>query len=517
MSNVRNTNLIEKIDEYANNKHYAIVCGDNKHTYSDMKKITDSYALLLIEKMNHKRQEPVIIYMKRGISFVEWMISCLKAGLYYVPIEESVPIDRVAYVARDIQATIVIGDSNTFKRLQGLGENSLIILNSDDYEGNMKIGSIESDGRDFVPSEGNELAYVMYTSGTSGYPKGVKIMMKNLQNLVEAFEEIVYHKYKTSINVGVVASFSFDSSVKQIYSALYYGHCLCIAAEGVKYFGQKIIGYFKAYDISVSDLTPSHLKLLVMQKKYDDCHASTLVVGGEKLRYEVLNKLNERFVKMPQIINVYGPTECCVDVTYHEVVQNDMIKNKKGDVPVGKALKNTRIILRDENKRIIDESMVMGELCIVGKQVGAGYVNITSDAFYIGDYGPEYNSKDLAYVDRNEEIVVIGRTDKQIKINGNRVETEEISFVIRDYLQCECFVMLAHKNERDLLVAFLLRREMTKEQIKDLNEYLKRKLVAYMIPTLYICDEKLPLTINGKIDEREILKNVEKLTSKSQG
>lgn len=510
--------LIKQIDSYALENKIALKMQDNTISYKKLKCDTDEIAKCINNNLG-LFQKPIIIYMTRSVLFIETMIGIVKSGNYYVPLECNIPISRVMDIIIDSRAQNVIVDDNTIKNIDIKAcANKINIINIYDLCNGIGANQIVKEipnayyqnGYRVLYENQDKLIYVIYTSGSSGIPKGVKIKYSNLQNLVESFYKILYHNIPSYSNVGVVASFSFDSSVKQIYCALYYGHCLCIAEDKDKYFGQRLISFFKNNQIEVSDITPTHLKLLIVQQKYDECHVGTLLIGGEKLRYETLYDLECKMKKIPVLINVYGPTECCVDVAYNYISKDKILTQQVGDVPIGNAINNSKIFLRNDNDEIIEESGVIGELCISGMQVGAGYVNVPNIPFVNGEYGKEYRSGDLAYIDDEGKFVIVGRKDKQIKIYGNRIELDEISSVIESVTGCKCYVECLNQPSKVILAAYLIKKQDFIMSLPKLTQQLQKKLPQYMIPKFYMLADKIPLTVNGKVNEKYIIEELEK-------
>lgn len=493
--------ILQKIKEYSYTDKIALNESGIEESFGKLEIISNNMAQYLRKKLNGKKQVPIVIYQKRGIKFIEFIIAVMKCNCYYIPFEDNTPLERVQYVCEDIRAEFVLTDSKNVKF-----EESCTII--DLPEGGDKTVFLETDD-----VEENDLVYVMYTSGTSGRPKGVKIKYVNLENLILSFNDILYYKFTHSINVGVMASFSFDASVKQIFNALYYGHTLCIANSTVKYFGRKIHSFHQKYNLTVCDLTPSHLKLMIMQSTQTKSHIPYLIVGGEKLSWSLLNQYVKFTQYIPEFINVYGPTECCVDVTYNCITENELIEHKDGDVPIGKPLKNTSIIIRGTSNEVIVEANKKGELCITGRQVGNGYVNIVSESFTQDSDEVEYHSGDIAYYNEEGDIIIVGRKDRQVKINGNRVELDEITKVIERYLNLMCTVIYIHKEDKDILGAYVVSDPISKKEKIGLDKYLKDRLPSYMIPNYFVFDNNLPLTSNGKIDEKKIRSLIEKKES----
>lgn len=481
--------ILKKIKDYSTDVNRIAIKYENQVlTYKELDIKSEVLANKIRKKIGNKANCPIVIYQKRGLEFIECIIAIMKCGCYYVPVENTIPIERVKYIYNDVQAELIISDD--------------LIIESNQYKvlniGSEQLVYKEKKFLDIPELQENDLVYVMYTSGTSGKPKGVKIKYSNLQNLVESFWNILYYNISESVNVGVLASFGFDSSVKQIYCSLFYGHTLVISEDDVKYFGRKIHEFLNNNNISVCDCTPSHIKLMTKQRAKQDSNVQYLVVGGENLRWETLSDFKKSMNTFPVIINVYGPTECCVDVSYNII--HKFTEEQKGYVPIGIPLNNTKLSIHDENLREITRSNCEGELFISGKQVGAGYVNLNSSNFIslAGENNEfdTYRTGDLAMYNDNMDIIILGRIDRQVKLNGFRIELDEISSIISEHAGCECAVCMFENKEIKKLVAFLTKR--FDEAV--LKECLSKQLPKYMIPKAFIFIEMIPLTTSGKLN-----------------
>lgn len=487
-----NNFIIDKLNYYGKNcrSRIAIKFKNEYITYGELMKETDIIAKKIKKRLGNEEKVPIIIYMERGIEFIKNIIAILKCNCYYVPMEKSFPIERIKRAYNELNARFIITNSE----LDIAGVN--VILPSKEKLENITLECSVSD---------KDLVYVIYTSGTTGRPKGVQIMYKNLKNLLISLGDILYNKFTEKINVGVMAAFSFDASVKQIYASLYYGHTLVIAEDSTRNFGRKIHKFHNDNDLSVCDGTPSHLKLMIMQKAKEYSKIPYLLIGGENLKWRTLRDYKEKIGYIPQIINVYGPTECCVDVTYKII---DKIDEETGSVPIGIPLKNTILKIVDSNDNEIKEPNVAGELCILGEQVGAGYTNIEDKAFVKDEYGDNYmyRTGDLAMYTDMKEMVIISRIDRQVKFRGYRIELDEISSFIENYTKCQCVVQLISHDDMQELVAFICNYEKN----DSLLEYLEKRLPHYMMPKEFVNVEKIELTNNGKIDEKKLLSLYEK-------
>lgn len=484
-----NNFLFQKICYYGEKyeARKAIIYKDEFITYGELIRKVKAVAKSIKKRLNFEKGKPVVIYYSRGIDFIVYQLAVLWCASYYIPVDRSMPRERVKDIYADIDAKLLITDDDTNQFPE-----SFTTLNIEGIRAEETLD--ETDCPEHVLD--HDLVYVIYTSGTSGKPKGVKIMYRNLKNLVSSFYDIVYKHFDQPVKVGVMSSFGFDASVKQIYNSLYYGHTLVIADDTVRNFGRKIHMFHNRNELSVCDGTPSQLKLMLLQKTDEYTKVKYMLIGGENLNWSLLHQYKNKADVTPVFINLYGPTECCVDVSYHVITE--LNNNGEQNVTIGKPLHNTELFLLDEQGNVIQENNKPGELCVTGKQVGAGYVNILSENFVgtIDDQNYMYKTGDLAIYNNEHSLVILHRKDRQVKLNGYRIELDEISSLIEDYLKCQCISIVKENS----IVSFLVNAEAT----EGLKQHLKEKLPRYMLPKKYCKIEQIPITTNGKINEAEL-------------
>lgn len=439
-------------------------------TYNELWFEAMSYGHLIEEKTN--KGDVVGLYMNRSASTIAAMIGALITGRVYMPLDQSLPNSRLLHMTTQAEAKLVIADAEM----------------SFDYKGAVVDSDISEYSSCQLLSEPSQIGYIIFTSGSTGKPKGVSIRQRSINNLVEALRPQFDGKRK---DVALLSSFGFDASVQTIYNTLLNGHTLHIVPEDTKRSGEDLLKFYNEQKIDISDGTPAHLRLIGRTIASESILPSQFVIGGEALLNRDVAPLFENTDGIT-ITNVYGPTECCVDSTAFNIT-SDNYKTYKS-YPIGKPLQNYFHAIVDHRLKSVPEGMV-GELLIAGDGVAAGYVNaptLTEERFVVMDNERWYRTGDMVY--ENDGLIhYVGREDDQVKVNGYRIELNEIKHVIQghdDVVDCHVFI------DGDAIVACYI-GHLRKEA---LNDYLSDFLASFMMPSRLIQVDQIPLTASGKID-----------------
>ncbi|MGE5343419.1 MAG: AMP-binding protein [Candidatus Omnitrophota bacterium] len=327
----------------------------------------------------------------------------------------------------------------------------------------------------------DDLSYVIFTSGSTGKPKGVKIRHQSVHNLVIGLTERIYHRYSPGAAVSLVAPYIFDASIKQIFAALVLGHTLDVVPEDARTDGARLSDFFRRHQVDIIDGTPTHLRLLreILGSGNPGFSPRHFVIGGEAFPRGLAREIGEIFNingHACTITNVYGPTECCDVSTTYEMTLEDP---HPGDIlPIGKPMPNVRVYILDPDLRLVPIGM-MGELCIGGDGVAAGYLNsdvLTSQKFIENPFEKGtslYRSGDLVRWLANGHIEFVGRKDHQIKIRGFRIEPGEIEKQLLHIEHIKECMVVAKKDARgdNFLCAYIVPRhgEIALKQMTTVN------------------------------------------------
>ncbi|WP_340023643.1 amino acid adenylation domain-containing protein [Paenibacillus sp. FSL K6-1096] len=481
----------------------AAVCSGTSMTYEQLDHLSEQLAHQLI-RQGLQPGEAAAIAADRSCETLVAMLAVLKAGAAYVPLDLELPGERLHYILQDSHARFVIAASRT----QDLNNLGLPVIRAEhppfDCSSPAPVQS-EHDGR--------SLAYILYTSGSTGHPKGVMIEHRNVLHLVQALQTDVFQEELQERKLALVAPFFFDASVQQIYPALLSGATLYITPDEVRVDGRKLHAFYRKHAIEYTDGTPMHLKMLsLVEDDYNVLALKQLVIGGEALCFEDVRAFRSKFSRVPPTVtNVYGPTECCVDCSFFHIGTED---SSSGIVPIGRPLGEGNLyILRNESELV--PSGCTGELWISGPGVGRGYMHpaakgvgsFLEDPFRAG--ARMYRSGDLCRWDEHGILHFVERMDYQVKIKGYRIELGEIEKAMIQLRGLKEAVAVVSPDAYGIarLIAFYTEeagKNLRKDPETDLWNQLKEHLPGYMIPASFIRLEELPLLSNGKINRRRL-------------
>lgn len=483
----------------------AVCAGGENLSYTELDKKSDRIAEILVDR-GVKKGSIVGILTERSVWMMVGIFGILKAGGAYLPISENYPQRRISFLLEDSLTRIVVTEKRLYSKIRGISE--CICMDEElIYQMNEEnILQIEQDR--------NSLAYVIYTSGTTGQPKGVMLEQHSVVNLVYALNDKIYKKYHRSLNIALAAPYVFDASVKQIFAALLLGHTLHIIPEEARRDGELLVQFYKKHQIDVSDGTPVHLEILseLPGEILGQIPVTTFLIGGEVLRNQLVKRLYDKMQAfsnkmLPEIVNVYGPTECCVDATMYRIDAHNM----EQEILIGKPLPNVRLYVLDAYQKLVPEGVV-GELYIAGEGVARGYLRrleLTKEKFLEEPRHKGqrmYRTGDYVKWNKDGSIQYIDRMDYQVKVRGFRMELSEIEKQLEQILQVKKAVVLARcedGSEKYLCAYVVLQEKMSGQELRNA---LSKELPEYMIPSYFVFLEEMPITENGKVDREKLPK-----------
>ncbi|MDM5281497.1 amino acid adenylation domain-containing protein [Paenibacillus silvae] len=474
--------------------HKAVFYNGTALTYRELNERANQVAHVLVNK-GVTRNEVVGISIERSTELIIGLLGILKAGGAFFPIDPSIPAERASFMIENSGANIVLtNDLSLVPKV--FGGEILLIDNNDILTSSSFNLSLEGSNQD--------LLYLLYTSGTTGEPKGVQVENKTLVNLV------AFHKENTNITFDSVLQFaamSFDVSYQEIFSTLLYGGKLYILDDNNKRNINYLITFIKENNIETLFFPTSFLKHLISEVEYIELltqNVNNIIVAGEQL---ILNKQFRRLLKKynVKLYNQYGPTETHIVSSYavDPEIENEI-------PPIGKPISSTDFLVLSEHQ-LLQPVGIEGELYIGGVNLARGYHNreeLTRSKFIphpFKDNELVYKTGDLVRWLPDGNLDYIGRRDDQVKIRGYRIELGEIENVINTHSKVKQSIVRTVKNDQDLsLCAYIVSNESI--TISELKEFLKLKLPEYMVPADFIQLDRLPMTLNGKVDRRALPK-----------
>lgn len=479
-------------------------------SYQQLDEYSNQVAHFLLEAGKIAKEECVGVYMDRSLEMVIAMLAIQKAGGAYVPIAVELPGERIDYMIRSANIRLVFANSRRLEFItsrqdscQTLATCLELNITTTDYDSPFAstlqnpLSEAWTHWHNFttaplpVKPDHTQLAYVIFTSGTTGNPKGVMIEHHALLNYCQWFTD--YYKVTASDKFTQYAGFSFDASVGEIFPCLIQGATLHIIPDHLRLDVTNLNHYFHRHAISVSFL-PTQFCEKFMQEENNSLRV--VLTGGDKLNY--FKQRNYR------LYNNYGPTENTVVATAH------LVKEGAKNIPIGQPVYNNQIYLFQEGSTEPVDKGEAGEICIGGKSLARGYLNapdLTTQKFIPNPYIPGeklYRTGDLACWLPDGNLAFLGRIDHQVKIRGYRIELGEVETTIKGIEAIDEAIVLAqadHSGEKHLCSYYVSRDNPTKQQIID---QLKSKLPDYMIPQFFIKIESVPLTANGKVDRKAL-------------
>ncbi|MFA6308744.1 MAG: amino acid adenylation domain-containing protein [Clostridia bacterium] len=461
----------------------AVVFNSESLTYKELNEKANQLARILRDR-GIGPDSIVAIMIDRSIEMIIGILSVLKAGGAYLPIDSEYPFERKKYLLDDSSAKILLSQSNIFD--PELFKENVILIDKINTETEKKENLLNKCSSD-------DLAYLIYTSGSTGKPKGVMVEHRGISNLKTFFSQ----KLKISEKDRIIqfASSSFDASVWEIFMSLLLGATLYIPSHEVIRSTAKFEDYLNTNSITIATLPPTYLTHLKPERVNT---LRKLVTAGSSISKELLNLWREK----TEYINAYGPTETTICATIWESRYSNKNDNA---VPIGKPINNTKIYILDKNSDLVPIG-AEGELCVSGDTLARGYINkedLTNEKFVDNpflDNMKMYRTGDLARWLPNGDIEFLGRIDNQIKLRGFRIELDEIENHLSSYGPIKESIVVAKddKNNEKYICGYYVSDKQISSN--DIRQYLLKKLPSFMVPAFFVQLDKMPLNNSGKID-----------------
>lgn len=456
----------------------------------------------LSEYLENREIKKIALLFNQGLDAIITMFAALKSHITYIPLDPRLQDHRIKEVLDDSGSMHLIVDHYNLPKIISTDKDLEI------HTYNNRVISLQRKrlSKLFPLDDTKDIAYILYTSGSTGTPKGVMQTQDNILRHVFNYSKALSINFND--NLSLFSMYTFDAAVMDIYTALLNGATLYpfdLRNDDVS----SISKYLNKNRITILHMVPTLFRYLtnVIKKVELLKNVRYVVLGGEEVTISDCIVFRKKFGPNAVMINGYGPTECTVAFQYFITRQN-MHNLKEKKVPIGRPLEGISFFLQYEGKQ-----KKAGEIVLRGQAIARGYWNAPElsnasfkqcketgeNVFYTGDYG---------YVNKDGNLVYLGRKDKQLKINGYKVHLSEIESLTRSYSRVSNAVAISVKNKKNKIsiVVFITSRVWCDDDTEKLKKKLQRDLPYYAQPSTIIPLDIFPMTLSGKIDRRALIK-----------
>lgn len=483
------------------------------HTYGDLKRDSDSLAAQ-IDRLGLPDKSPVVVFGGQEYEMLATFVALTKSGHAYIPIDSHSALERVAAIVEVAEPSLIIA-INDFS----LADVAAPIFSAEQVQTAFREGAPYELSH---PVQGDDNYYIIFTSGTTGKPKGVQISHNNLLSFTNWM--ITDKEFATPDRPQMLAQppYSFDLSVMYWAPTLALGGTLFALPSAVTQDFKQLFDTILSLPIAIWTSTPSFADIALLSDDFNSQKLPQLThfyFDGEELTVKTAQKLRDRFPQA-RIINAYGPTEATVALSA-VAVTDEMLQNCKR-LPIGYTKADSPTFVIDEEGQKVPNGQ-QGEIIVCGPAVSKGYLNNpekTAEAFFEFEGLPAYHTGDVGSMTDEGLLLYGGRMDFQIKFNGFRIELEDVSQNLNKSKYVESAVAVPRYNKDHKvqnLLAYVILKDGVAEQFereiditKAIKEDLQDIMMSYMMPSKFLYRETLPLTPNGKIDIKGLISEVNK-------
>ena len=515
MSNTAITDMIETIEHFAQTQPdfpvYNVL--GQVHTYGDLK--TDSDALAAkIDSLGLAPKSPVVVYGGQEYEMLATFVALTKAGHAYIPIDSHSALERVTAILEVAEPSLIIAITDF-----PLADTDAAILSLEE----VRAAYAEKTAYEMShPVKGDDNYYIIFTSGTTGKPKGVQISHDNLLSFTNWM--ITDEEFATPSRPQMLAQppYSFDLSVMYWAPTLALGGTLYALPSSLTQDFKQLFEAILSLPVAIWTSTPSFADMAMLSEDFNSQKMPGIThfyFDGEELTVKTAQKLRERFPEA-RIINAYGPTEATVALSAVAITDEMLATLKR--LPIGYTKEDSPTFVIDANGQKLPNGQ-QGEIIVCGPAVSKGYLNNpekTAEAFFEFEGLPAYHTGDVGTMTDEGLLLYGGRMDFQIKFNGYRIELEDVSQNLNKSKYIEAAVAVPRYNKDHKvqnLLAYVILKDGVAEQFdreiditKAIKEDLQDIMMSYMMPSKFLYRESLPLTPNGKIDIKGLISEVNK-------
>ena len=496
-------NILDYLEQSARHYPDKIAFADEMSTctYKELWKTARSVGTKLANYVPPR--SPVPVFMEKRVETIYAFLGAVYAGCFYVLLDPKLPSERLKQILQTLQSEVLVlhpDYEKQFKALEYEGNVVNILEALQEEEDAVLLEAIREQRLDIDP------LYAIFTSGSTGIPKGVLVSHRSVIDFMEEFVDIFGITDKDVI--GNQAPFDFDVSVKDIYSTLKTGATMQIIPKKMFSFPTKLLDYLDEREITTLIWAVSALCIVTTLKGLEykvPQKVNKIIFSGEVMPIKHLNEW-KKYLPDALYANVYGPTEITCNCTYYFV---DREFQPGESLPIGQPFPNEKVFLLDEGNQLVREAGKKGEICVSGTALSLGYYRNPEQTKKVFVQNPlnekylerRYRTGDMAYYGHDGYLYFASRKDFQIKHMGHRIELGEIELAMEmaEGIRRACCTYDEPENK---IIAFY-EGEAEKRQIV---RALGKKLPAYMIPNVWVKLDRLPITKNGKIDRKKMLK-----------
>jgi amino acid adenylation domain-containing protein len=438
------------------------------------------------------------VMLERSVEMIVSLLAVAKAGGVYVPLNLAEPSARLRFILKDSGIQILITSKQIADRMPDTSQLNIVCVDTDEFRSAIMETEFANNPVNTVGPE--NLAYLMYTSGSTGNPKGVCIAHRNILGLVKSANYAELNSEEIFLQF---SPFSFDASTFEIWACLLNGARLVMFPPGTPSLNE-MVELIARTQVTTLFLTTG------LFHQFIDAHLGSigavrqLLTGGDALSSTHLSKALET-LEHCQFVNCYGPTESTVMVCCYRVMPD----YSAASVPIGRPISNARVYIVNGMQPVsVGER---GELYVSGAGLGRGYHNrpeLTAEQFLPDPYGPWpggrlYKTGDAARYLNNGLIQFLGRVDDQLKISGYRIEPGEIESALLEHPEVTAALVMAFEDTPGdkRLVAYLVANQEHIPNFDELRIHLRERVPEYMVPSVFVYVDEMPLTLHGKIDK----------------